>query len=50
MNKTTTLRFRVTEKELAHYKDLAMLAGYSSVSDACREALALLEQKLMRSK
>ncbi len=42
-----TFRFRVSQQELDHYKQLSYRAGYTTVADACRAGLVLLEQAVV---
>lgn len=46
-NREHTFRFRVSDQELEHYKELSLRAGYVTVADACRAGLVLLEQVIV---
>ncbi len=44
--KNKQLQLRVTPEELEQYKQLAMRAGYVSVSDLMRAGVVLVEERL----
>lgn len=48
-NRERTFRFRVSDQELTRYKELSLRAGYTTVADACRAGLVLLEQAVVAS-